>query len=226
LPHHELVSGATPSQAREDTLPRDLWHLFESYMHTTSGRTGKRWKDWLFDKASADENVSLLVSLEKNASCCIRTAVNGFAAKETQKNTLSIETLLGEAESLFPDDVDTSGPDELAAEREMERIAVTEAAAFHEQMTEAERVALAIKVMGIPVTDPVPQQITGWKKQQLNAAQHRAVRNFASHLAAGWSFHDPREMDDLLRRAVPGLARLCLARLSPEIRRSLGLLDM
>lgn len=40
------LDPSTPVDAKEG------WHLFESYMHATSGRTGKRWKDWLFDKAA------------------------------------------------------------------------------------------------------------------------------------------------------------------------------
>src|SRR6266496_6002638 len=38
----------------------DQWHLLESYMHTTSGVTGKRWKDWLFERAAGSSDDTVL----------------------------------------------------------------------------------------------------------------------------------------------------------------------
>ncbi len=57
------------------------WHVFESYMHLCSGKTGKRWKDWLFEKAenSSDDFVTVL---EKEAHECMATTVRKFVSAE------------------------------------------------------------------------------------------------------------------------------------------------
>jgi hypothetical protein len=63
---------------------RDRWHLFESYMHACSTRTGKRWKDWLFEKASGSSDDFVLV-LEKEAYECMDTTVRKYCRAESHR---------------------------------------------------------------------------------------------------------------------------------------------
>ena len=58
-------------------LPNQACHLFETYMHATSGKTGKRWKDWLFgkaDEAGASEEGKLAALECQAANACMSGA--------------------------------------------------------------------------------------------------------------------------------------------------------
>jgi len=59
----------------------ERWHVFESDMHLCSGKTGKRWKDWLFEKAenSSDDFVTVL---EKEAYVCMATTIRKYSVAE------------------------------------------------------------------------------------------------------------------------------------------------
>ena len=59
----------------------DFFHLFESYMHCTSSKTGKRWKDWLFQVTvrGTDSNET---AIERTVCSCLRSVAAKFCLGE------------------------------------------------------------------------------------------------------------------------------------------------
>ena len=106
---------------------RDCWHEFECLAHAAPSATGKRWKDWLFERASmsASGGGDPVSALQANATNRFKWEVGrAFAGNESsvrikgggKKTTVvSLEEPRGQndsGESLRLDDLISSSPDE------------------------------------------------------------------------------------------------------------------
>ena len=72
----------------EENTELQCWHFLESYMHEVSSVSGKRWKDWLFEKPWGKQGTTLL---EKMLQCCIETAVDRHLKLEGEVKTKLVE---------------------------------------------------------------------------------------------------------------------------------------
>ena len=80
-PDLNLVPGLWQQGSPGSQSSREKWQVFETYMYASPKKTGKRWKDWLFEKAASSPDETAVV-LEKLVCCCMRTAVRDFCTKE------------------------------------------------------------------------------------------------------------------------------------------------
>lgn len=175
LPDHEGRAGGKPRW--------NGWHFFETYMHATSEDTGKRWKDWLFEKAEREAREAVLgkkqeklrealtEKLEANAHTCLsRTVVNRLLMDESdlKGKRKGIVTVSGDApvtksqdeENSFAlfDSISLSRPEETPenqlALRQLEELAASLAQEYFKTLVRRARVGLAFSAEGFSLNAP------------------------------------------------------------------------
>lgn len=182
--------------SREDgTAARSGFHFFETYMHCTSGNTGKRWKDWLFERSKINVSDPPHVAVEKQVSATLKNAVlrmmtegeenEDQAARGKKSDHTSDEQKAcgaislqssgghddgsGEGGELFDflEDLASPDPADEAALRELIEIGREEARKYVEDMPGDERVAVLASVLGISLAHPSIQTVATKSKSML-----------------------------------------------------------
>jgi hypothetical protein len=160
--------------AEKLTLPsRDAWHLFESHVSLSAHRKGKRYKEWLFARASGGDE-AVLRGVESGVSLLVRDVVREYLRREcSPAQTVSFADShmggcsTGTLETLLPGSVD---PAHETARREFIDLAEAEAAAFVETLSRREKVALLARRLCLSVTNPVVMNLAGCGKSALSKA--------------------------------------------------------
>ena len=224
-PDLPIPSGLDGADAR-----RDCWHLFETHMHATSGATGKRWKDWLFEKAagSRDEPVDVL---EKAAYRCMRTAVKRFCIAEGRtKDRLDGRVVVSKDEPSGSDPESPAweesmsasacvDPSSQAAIQELWQIAQKQAESYFEGMERRARIALFADSCDLALDEPEVERAAGRKSSTLYADINRPRREGEKQRVRCSRLLD--ELRTQVERAYPGeddgalnsLTRMALAAL-------------
>jgi hypothetical protein len=167
------------------------FHYFETYMHSTSGATGKRWKDWLFARAEGrwqdqpyeealKANViqilgnAVLVSMMKGEVYWkpdLRKSVDG-AKKSAAAVFVSFDDPHKEEEQSwkvqdFLPAATHSRPDNEAALNELQIEGNSFAEKYFEKIDFVTRVALLAATLGISLSESVVEHAVGKKKSVL-----------------------------------------------------------
>ena len=173
------------------------WHFFESYMHDVSKTTGKRWKDWLFEKAALSTDPATTV-LEKESQYCIKTAVDRHLREEgeikstiVERGSITMETFLSSREDQtdarlphitkdekrsFDSESEGRSPDpgEEVGRKELRLIARALAQEYFTGLEHHARVAILADSMDISLKNPVVEAAAGRKSSVLYACLNSA----------------------------------------------------
>lgn len=140
------------------------WHLFETYARTANNRAGKRYKDWLFERADQQAG-DFVASVESGATLLIRDAVRdhlrneyapAFMASLQQPAGRSEGESVWTLEDLLPDD---AVPADTVAEREWQALADTHAHELYEALDKQQRAAIWARDRGVAYSD---QRLLDW----------------------------------------------------------------
>lgn len=152
------------------------WHVFESYMHVSSAKTGKIWKDWLFESAEMSASDAISVSLEKMTARCIRTAVFAYFRNEGDLKPKKEGVYLKSLEEPKPisgvseESMVTEGdlipaaywnPRSEVEVREFEEIARQEADATFQTLNFERRMIHLAEALGLPIYSPLVLSTAG-----------------------------------------------------------------
>jgi len=137
---------------------RDAWHLLETFSRVGTTRKGKRYKDWLFQRAE-DDSGRRLSALEGGASLLMRDVVRDYLRKEhAPAFMISMNKPLGleggsalTLEELLPDQV--SPLDEMS-EREWRALAHQHAGKVYPSLDTRERLVIWARASGLALNDP------------------------------------------------------------------------
>lgn len=169
------------------------FHYFETYMHSSSGATGKKWKDWLFAKSEQrpeeqpqhEAIKALVIRLLGNAVLTsmmkdevswrpkLRKAADG-EAKTAELVFVSMhepqeaDGKTWSVEDLLPT-ATYAQPDNEAALKELEAEGYAFAKSYFENVDFVTRVAFLAATLGIGLAEEVVEEVAGKKKSVLYA---------------------------------------------------------
>ncbi len=214
------------------------FHFFETYMHSVSGQSGKRWKDWTFLRAAENKDDPLETAIEKCVSCCLSTAVlrrmtedlksDASAARLVGVKVRSLSEPIsgGDAPAdLFSITMDLAQPDpaDEVALRELIEIGHEEAEKEFGGMPWDTRVAVLATALGISLDSPEVKTAAGKGKSVLytrvnlkkedqrrigRSACSRLWLKFRDSVLARWPQEDLRTVDLLADAYVQELQKL------------------
>ncbi len=199
----------------------DRWHLFESYMHLRSGTTGKRWKDWLFEKAAGSTDDPATV-LEKEAYHCMWTTVLQFCNREgrSKERKVGQEVVSKDAPAsdgpgapLIGDSLQIPAwldPASQAEWAELQEIAKTEADRHFAAMKEPPRVALLANALGLSLANPGIERIADRKSSVLYDYLTKLPSEIRLTIDRDYSSEDVRTVDALIALTIETLRELSL----------------
>jgi hypothetical protein len=186
------------------------WHLFESHMHTESGKTQKRWKDWLFERAqnSSDDYVTVL---EKVTYACMRTAVARFYADEGHLKASKLGVRLASWDAPLANAADSKAtigdvhlglpwedPSQIAEWNELREIARKEAADLFNKLDQKGKIAVLADCLDISLADPNVKALAGKGKSVLYDSLIKLHRQAESRLQETYSAEDARTLQALI----------------------------
>lgn len=195
--------------------PADCWHLFETRLAVARTRGGKRYKQWLFESARVGDRLPL-DRLTGGASLLMRDVVRAWLAHEAphpRAESLQAPIAVSESgrpltlEDLLPDE---RNPAEEAARRDIGNLSAKLARRLWPELDRRERIVLAARVAGRPLSDPAVERAAGCRKSMLYAALRALLERLAAQLRRD---HPSEEravllavargvLDDLARRAL------------------------
>lgn len=196
---------------------RDRWHLFESYMHACSTRTGKRWKDWLFEKASGSTDDFVLV-LEKEAYECMDTTVRKYCRAESHRKARLAGVWITSSDEPMSNDSDSTRtygdlfagnpweqPEQLAAWNELRDIAQTEAEKLFSTLDQADKTVLLANRLGLSLGEAAVEKVAGKKKTALYERLKQIGARNRERLLEKYSSEDVRTLEALVSLAGEAL---------------------
>lgn len=193
---------------------KDAWHLFEAHLAVRSGRRGKRYKDWLFDRTGGCRPGSV-DTVAGGAALLMRDVVREHLRREYQPaGVVSLQAPLGRSlgpqltlEDLLPGEID---PADEVARREFEQLAESHAGDWMAGMDRRERVAWLAKGAGLSLAHPAVEKAAGCRKSVLNDVYHNLIRRVVRQMEEDYADDDPG--------AVRVLTLMTLAELSRRVR--------
>lgn len=187
---------------------QDCWRHFESYMHTTSGNTGKRWKDWLFEKAESS-NDDFVTVLEKVVYDCMRTVVIKLCSNEGQFKAFIAKVRLTHLDAPLSPLGDShatigatvSAPDDTrqnAAWNQLCGMAREVANDLFLTLDRKSRAALLADHLKISLGESAVEKLAGAKKTTLYSRLKETEQQAEATLQKKYSTEDPSTLQDLL----------------------------
>ncbi len=186
----------------------DCWRRFESYMHTTSRINGKRWKDWLFERAELS-NDDFVTVLEKETYACIKTVVIQISSNEGQFKPFKAGVRmipvfapllpLGNPHATIGATLRAPGnPRQNAAWNELCRIAREEANNLFRTLDRKSRAALLADSLKISLDESAVKKLAGAKKTTLYSRLKETEQQAEAKLQKTYSTEEPRTLQELL----------------------------
>lgn len=161
-------------------LDVDGWHLLETHARAATNRAGKRYKDWLFARADAQEG-EFVEALEVGATLLMRNvAREHLRAEHAPAFMTSIHRPVGVGgtlEDLLPDHLD---PHDAMAEREWVELAARHAGVWVDELDARQRLALWARARGIPFSNARLRK----RARCTEAVLHKTYQRLMHQLAA------------------------------------------
>lgn len=195
--------------------PADCWHLFETRLAVDRTRSGKRYKQWLFESARVGARLPL-DRLTGGASLLMRDVVRAWLAHEAphpRTDSLQAPIAVSEPgrpltlEDLLPDEGD---PAEEAARRDIGNLSSEIAGDLWPELDRRERIVLAARAAARPLSDPAVEQAAGCRKSMLYAALRSLMERLAAQLRRDHPSEEPTVLLAIARGILSDLARRAL----------------
>lgn len=190
------------SNALGSVSGRDCWHEFECHTHAASRTTGKRWKDWLFERASmsASRGRDPVSALQANATNMFKRDVGrAFAGNEgsvrimgggKETTVVSLEEPRGQNDSgdslrleyLISSSPDENNPYNVAALREIEVMAEEQAQKFFADLPFRDRVILWTIGEKVSLDHPEVARLTETRKSVLYERRKAILERLRSQI--------------------------------------------
>ncbi len=177
-----------PGRASADVLsPRDAWHRFEVHLCVRESRAGKRYKEWLFQRADPHEAHWERI-VEAGATVLMRTVVREFLRHEHAVPWMRSlqDPLLGSdgtpltLEDLLPGTLD---PSDEAERKEIEEAAGHVAGEILSDLSSRERIAVAARDSGVSLShSDVLKKAAGCQKSALYTAYRKVFHKIAARV--------------------------------------------
>ncbi|HMP89233.1 MAG TPA: hypothetical protein PJ991_03480 [Kiritimatiellia bacterium] len=142
----------------------NAWHLLETHAAIGKTRSGKRYKDWLFDRVGPEVE-SRIRAIEGGATLLMRDVVRQYLRRERGPAFMtSLETKYTEANASYSLDEWLPGqvnPLNDMAQREWQEIAWHHARDYYSRLESSERIILWARFNGFSLND---ERIARWTK--------------------------------------------------------------
>jgi hypothetical protein len=217
-----------PPQTAHQLQPSDPWHLFESHLTLRQSRAGKRYKDWIFARASQAQPGPALPLVEGAAGLLIRDTVREYLCHEqSPARSISLNQATEAGTSLQDLLPGTVNPLQEVEQRELERIAHSEADGRWKDLDHRERLVLLARALDLPLSDPDVETAAQCRKTTLSKTYRQLVQRLFQQLRAKY-VDDDREsvlylslftIEALKNRTVDwGTAEISCARLFLKVK--------
>jgi hypothetical protein len=158
-------------------------------------REGKRYKDWLFERAGTWDAEALDV-LAGGAVLILRDVVREHLRREHEPAWMRslngpVDTSAGEGltlEDLLPGGIDPS--DEVAT-REFQHLSAVHAGEFLKDMPLRERVVVLARELGLSIAHPAVERVAGCRKSLLGKSYHACFERLAGWIRRQYEEDDP-----------------------------------
>jgi hypothetical protein len=199
---------------------RDAWHLLETFARVGQTRSGKRYKDWLFQRAEHCGD-NWLGAIEGGATLLMRNVVREYLRREHAPAFMTSlnKSLAGESgstltlEALLPDTLDFH--DELA-EREWLTLAKDRAAAIYPSLDSRERIFLWARAQGYPLND---ERIVKWTRSGASVnyeVYRKAVERLGLMMKKFLPGESPAVLTHVTCMALAELVQIILSKINQE----------
>jgi hypothetical protein len=194
------------------------WERFESYCAVKKTAQGKSTKSWLFMRLSLPSGTPA-DKIRSGASGIIRSVVREFLRKEGRfrlRRFARPEPSLSDVpsnssadltyEDLLPDTLDPSKEVEL---RELEQIAVTEAAEIMSGFSERQCIGVTAWALGLALSNPEVEKLAGCKKSVLSEELKKTLLEIEKKIHDDYADEDVRGRKLLAGRVILALREMC-----------------
>lgn len=212
-------ASLSPGRSEGDT-EADFFHLFESYMHTTSSATGKRWKDWLFAGTARGKD-SNETAIERMVCSCLSTIAEDVYLKEgpgklkrAGGTTVSFdEPAIEDGDPIGQLLADPAAPDpsQEAEIAELREIAREEAARVFPGLEWPLRIVLLAQAMDRKLNEPIFAELAGRSQSTLYQLFKDFPIKLEAELAERFSSQDTRTLRLLAIFTIQELGREILS---------------
>ena len=195
--------------------PAVAWHLLETHSRLGNTRQGKSYKKWLFARGGGESGA--LDGIQAGATLLVRDVVREQLRREySPPHMVALDAPAGVPEGDFPTGLHEllPGPWDTRAdveERDMESIALAEAASFFAVLTRRERVALLAREVGLPLSHPSVTEAAGCGKSVLSGAYRDTLIGFARRARAVCAQEDRATQARMAIRLLEDVKPLILA---------------
>jgi hypothetical protein len=224
-PDLNLAPGLCDDGSTRNQGAREKWQVFETHMHATSSKSGKRWKDWLFEKAASSSDEFSLV-LEKEVFCCMRTAVRDFCSKEGRaKERLRKIILISKDAPLTVDEDGTAtiedrltyllSPSVKAEWNDLIKTATKMAREWFGRLPFEARIVMLAEARGYPLGDPRVESATKCKKTKLYELRRHVEEAIRKRLKSEFP-KDALVREAMVAVVLKNIREICLNELRAE----------
>ncbi len=219
--HLGKEAGERKPPEKGEVTGREPWERFESYCVVPNPTNGKSWKDWLFMRLSLPSGTAA-DKIRSGASGIIRSVVREFLRKEGR---FRLPRFAGPQPSLddeLPSDSndgsltlrdllpDMRDPSKEAEFRELEQLAVAEAAEIMSELTERQRISITAKVLGLALSNPDVERIAGCKKSVLSDELDKTGPGIIAKIHEDYAEEDLRSRDEIVGQTLLAIREMCL----------------
>ncbi len=220
-----------PVRVSGDLLsPRNAWHRFEIHLCVHETRAGKRYKDWLFQRAN-NMGAHWERIVEAGASVLMRDVVREYLRHEhaipwmrsLQEPVAVANGAVLTAEDLLPGTLDPSGEVE---QKEIQEAADRMAEEVLAGLVPRERVALAARASGMPLSHAGVLKAAGCGKTVLYTAYQNIFRKIAVRVREEAEIAGAAEQTVFALHVYEQIKKMVHSEISPEFRMRHFSMDM
>lgn len=175
----------------------DAWHLLETHAHTGNHRSGKRYKDWMFDRAN-EQGGDFVSAMEAGASLLMRDVVRLHLRREHAPAFMTsmnkpVGTSTDEESAMTLEDLLPGGVrivDEIA-DREWNSLAQHHAGEFFARLDKLQAMTIWARSKGISFSD---RRLLQWAKSndtRLHKIYQRAMYDLGKTIKAMYPDEEP-----------------------------------
>jgi hypothetical protein len=197
-------------EVRHHAGQSSAWHLFETHTCVAQGRAGKRYKDWLFERADAQAG-PWLATMESGATLLMRDVVREQLRAEAapafmtslQQPVSSGEGNVCTLEHLLPDHLN---PLDEIAEREWHELAIRHTDEFFATLDLPQGMTIWARASGIELID---RRLASWSKCSRAALQkiyQRVMHDLGAQLQRAYPDESPAALTRMACMVHAGIA--------------------